>query len=90
MALALALAALPVLAGLAVAETVVSGVLDGVGPGFVTVNGVEFPTAPRVVVRDQYGRALPGVLAEVKPPAEGRITLERGVVVEIQLVELPK
>lgn len=68
----------------------IRGLLEEVGREFVTVQGFSYRTAPNVKVKDMQGEMILSGLKGLSKDTMIELVLERNLVVQIQVVGLPR
>jgi len=68
----------------------VRGLLEEIGREFVMVQGFTYRTSPNVKVKDMQGETISGGLKGLKKQTMVELVLERNLVVQIQVVGLPR
>ena len=71
-------------------QEIVRGLLDEFGPGFVVVDGFRYRTASRVAVKNEQGEVASSGMKALSPQMMIELVLEGHLVVQIQIVSLPR
>lgn len=68
----------------------VRGILDEIGRGYVIVEGFRYKTAPNVMVKDKEGEVISIGMKGLSRSMMIELVLEDHLIVQIQIVSLPR
>ncbi|GEM_PF-4180158 len=71
-------------------QEIVRGLLDESGAGFVVVDGFRYRLAPHLVVKNQQGEVVSSGTGVLRPKTMIELVLEGHLVVQIQIMGLPR
>ena len=71
-------------------QEIIRGLLHQFGSDFVVVDGSRYRTAPRVEIKNAEGEVVTSGMKGLRPQAMVELVLEGHLVVQIQVVSLPR